>query len=320
MNGPILRTDIAATVNEAPFVDGLAIAEKVFPAFPVPVQRGQYLKITTGGGQLLKGEVKPRGASSEAALITAEYESDTFTAQRYAIKTRVDRLDNAYTTAFGLEQLTEAAQRVKRNHVIALEKRVAGEVFNESNFNATNGSTAYTEANIAAIDFVKDIQDAKDRLILKGYNGNDATIVIPRQILSLIARSPKLQSYRSVGQIPVDNWINFTNTAGLSALAQVLEVKDIIIGAIPQDTAAKGKSPNTSFIWDKGYVWIGQVQSGDFRNGGAGRILYWDEMGGLFTVKSYFQDAIDSTDVEVECFTTEKVIDGKSAELIITRA
>ena len=318
MQGPILRTDVAACVNEAPFVDSLAIGEKVMPAFPVVAQRGQYLKVQTGGGQLLRGDVMPRGSSSEAALITAEYTSDTYTCQRFSLKERVDRLDNAYTSAFGLEQLAEAAMRIKRNQIIAHEARVASAIFNPNTFNCVSGATAYTEALLSSIDFVKDINDAKDRLLLKGYNPQECTIVIPQQVLTRVARTPKLQSYRSLGQIPVENVINFTNTAGLSALAQVLEVKEILVGRIPRDTAAKGKSPNTSFVWSNNYIWIGNVASGDFRNGGAGRTLYWDEMGGLYTVKSYYIDKLDSTDVEVDAFLTEKVIDAKSAELIQT--
>ena len=318
MNGPILRTDVAACVNEAPFVDSLAIGEKVMPAFAVKAQRGQYLKVTTGGGQLLKGEVKPRGSSSEAALITAEYTSDTYTCQRYSLKERVDRLDNAYTVAFGLEQLAEAAMRIKRNQIIAHESRVAAAIMDPTVFNCVTAATAYTEANIATIDFIKDIQDAKDRLLLKGYNPQEASMIIPQQVLSRLARSTRLQQYRSLGQIPVDNFINFTNTAGLSALAQVLEVKDILVGRIPKDTAAKGKAPNTSFVWPNSYIWIGNIGSGDFRNGGAGRTLYWDELGGLYTVKSYYSDTLDSTDVEVDAFLTEKVVDAKSAEMIAT--
>ena len=83
------------------------------------------------------------------------------------------------------------------------------------------------------------------------------------------------------------------------------------------DSSKKGQAASGSFVWSSSKAWIGNVQSGDFVAGGAGRTLTWTgDASDLFVVETYRDEARRSGVVRVRQHTSEKVVDGTAGELL----
>ena len=323
MNGPILRSDINAYMQEAQFVDTLAISDEVFPAYASPIPLGQYLKSRTGAGQLLKTNVRIRTPAGASNRVVSDWESDTFDCARWSVEQLIDRKQAEYTTKFNFDQKVQAAKLLRRQHVIAHEQRVAAQVFNSSNFNLSTSTVAYTAG--AAINFPADLWQMKENLTKKGYDPAECTAIIPMQVFDRITQSQALQYYIR-GNRPTDSYINFTTPQGMDTFAATLGLKRVLIGKLSVDTSALTQATSNvnvnsslQFIWNNSYLWLGYLSGGDFSAGGAGRTIYWEQAGAEYQTWEYYVPDRDSDAVCVEMYSAEKTIDTQCGELLATQ-
>lgn len=313
----VIRHDINTFVQQAAGVEGLLIAPKIFGVYGSDTRAGIYPKIRIGKGNLLKTEdgdadFTVRGKDGTYNETTRATETDTFDCIDRGLEERIDDAFAREYERFFDAEVVVATNTLKQMRLLS-EVRAASVLFNSGNFNATNSTVVYSEANIATIDFGLDVEAAKDRLNGKGIVPN--TMVISKLLFNRLRRSVKLQTY-IFGNLPSGQQRVITPRD----IADVFEIENVLIGAVKKDTARKGKDPVLAPIWPMSNVWIGQTGSGDFASGGAVRNIIWTgDAPDLYVTETYRNETRRSDMVRVRQHTTEKVIDETSGELIATQ-
>lgn len=290
------------------------IAGQVMPTITVGSRAGRFPRIKRDKGELLKYGSTKRGPTGSYPEIARATVWDTFQCVERGAEERVDDvLAEEMATFYSAERMT--AKLLQRYLMLDYEKRVADTVFNASTFTATNSAVAYTEANLATIDFPRDLMDAVERMQQKAEMPN--TLVLSQQVWNRVRRSTKLQTFL-YGSIGGGTQYRMVKPMDIGA---AFGIPNTIIAAATYDTAKKGQTPSLSPIWGNTYVALLNVQTGDFVNGGVGRTLAWgaDSPGGLFTTESYRDDARRSDKMRVRTNSVEKVLDDGSCELITTQ-
>jgi len=313
------RPDINAYVIEAANVENLLVSPRIFGVYASPTREGAYPKITTQLGDLLKSpdgtapdDFTLRGKDGSYNEINRAHTTDSFVCVDRGLE---ERIDDAFardaSRFFDVEVIT--AQMILRQMRLAQEVRCSSVLYNPSNFNATNSAVAYTEANLATIDFPRDLLDAVDRLTGKGITPN--TMVMNIAVWNRLRRSTKLQTYL-YGNLPSGNQRMVTE----ADLGNAFGIQNVIVATVKRDTAAKKGTPSLSHIWNNNYVWLGNTASGDFAAGGAVRQIIWTgDAPDLFVTETYRNEARRGDMVRVRQHTTEKVIDQTAGELITTQ-
>ena len=312
-NAATLRADINTFVMEAASIEQLLIGGRVLPAYSAPNRTGQYPKIKIATGELLKRDSTERAPDGGYNEIVRTYETDTFDCIDRGLEERID--DNYrrdISRFFDAEVVT--AQMILRNILLGQEIRCAAAMFNETNFAATPATTAMTEANLATFDLPLEIHKSLDDLTGKGQLPN--TMILNRALFNRLRRSTKLQTYL-YGNLPSGNQriVTAQDLGGAFGL-------NVLIGEAKYDTAKKGASSATlTHIWSKAYIWIGNVQGGDFAAGGAGRTVVWNgDAPDLYVTETYRNEIRRSDMVRVRQNSVEKIIDQTAGYLITTNA
>lgn len=306
------RPEISEFLEEARDLEKQFIAEKVSPTHTMKNQAGTYPKIRIDKGELMKRDATKRGPTGTYNEISQKFEWDNYRCEDRGLKERIDdAVAKDMADFFDMEVLT--AKLVTRKMKLDQEIRVAEMIMNPSNFNATAAKVNYTKSLVATIDFPQDLTDAQARLEARAIVPN--TLIISRHLWNLIQRSALLQTYL----------FNNLNTAG-SRMITPQHVKDafgienLFIATANYDAANKAKTASLTPIWTEQYIWLGNVQGGDFQNGGATRTIVWgaDCPGGLYVTETWRDEDRRGDMVRVRMHTDEKVVDETSAELITT--
>lgn len=312
--GVIFRGDLTSVVEEARQADSLLIGLKVFPIYGTPLRQGRYPKWRLGKGKLLNKEATVRGPGGEYGEIKRAFEQDTYDCIDRGLEERVDDTNAADMARFFNAEAT-AARQVDLNFRLDHEVRIAAELMSSTNFTATNSATAYTEANLATMDFPADVLDVIARLDAKGGKAN--TIVLSNYVANRIKRSTRFQNFVR-GNLPAGQPVMMTTSQIAQAFSEY-GITQVLVGRGSYN-GGKGNTFSATSIWGNTYVWVGDVQSGDPKMGGAGRTFAWTGDGGALIAESYRDDKRRSQIVRVRQHTDEKVIDGVcGGELITTQ-
>lgn len=309
--GGTIRGDLRTHLLEAPDVRELLIADKVAPAFSVQTLSGQYPKFTTGTGKVNSIESKPRAPGAEYPQVNRRYDLATFTLQDYGLSEYVDLVQSMDTERFfDAEALT--AELLYRDLLLAHEKRVADVVFGSS-FAAVNSVVAYTEANLASANPVRDIQAGVSTLKARGYVPN--TIVLSQTVFDYITRTTLTQNF-------VKPYSAGASVVGLDSLSAALAGGlglpglQILIGSAGYNTS-KTSTASITNIWANTHMWIGSAKGGDPLAGGAMRTFAMD--GSDPEVKSWDEPKRESTGIRVRHIVEENVIDANAGYRVTTQ-
>lgn len=309
-----IRHDLNVFAEEASHADDYYIAQKLMPVYESDVKSGTYPKIRMAGGELLKAESTKRGPTGSYNEVGRKIETDTFDCVDRGLEERIDdSIVNDMSRYFDVEVLT--TKLLTRAVMLDYEIRVADLIMNSSTFTATNSSVAYSEANLATIDFTKDLFDAKERLTRKGVVPN--TVVMSDHIFNRLRRTLKLQTflYGTIGQGTAYRLVNAQD------VGNALGIPNVIIAAATKDTANKGQAATLTPVWGNAYIFIGYVAGGDFSAMGIGRTIVWvNDSPGMFVTESYRDEKRRGDMVRVRNHTAEKIIDATAGELITTQA
>lgn len=314
----ILRADLRGVVEEAFMQGSLYIGPKVMPPIGVPNSAGQYPKIDKNGGNLLRDETKRRGRGANYARLKRAWGADTYTTIEYGVEVPVDDSDEKDLSRFFSLEATET-RRTYEQVQLAHERRVAAAIFNETNFNKITSATAYTAANLATFDIGYDIDLAKAEIANRGENTQGLTVVMSYDMFLRARASTRLQN-RIRGTISTDSQL----VLSAQAMADALEVKEVIIGRAKYDTSKQGASAvSLSSIWSNSYIWVGNVNPASgpegLFSGGAGYTLFWEQDAALWQVESYRDESVRSNIIRVRQNTDEKVVLGTAGQLLITQ-
>lgn len=306
-----LRGDITTALIQASQADQGFIGTDVFPIYNSSVRAGQYLKLQLGNAELLNSDASKVAAGSAYPRSTRAFDNDNFTCVEYGLEEVVpDALAADVSRFFGLE--TETAKILLRNIQIGHEAEVASTLFDSGTFTATSALVSYTTANLATINFVADVANAKQRLLKKGVIAN--TVIMNQEVFDLVRRSPLTQN-QFFGVVPSDT----RRLLSEQEIAAAAGVEKVLVGKAAKNSAAKGQTFSGAFILPTTFVAVAQTAGGDFASGGVGRTIVWSEDASApFVAESYRDEGRRSNILRVRSNRVVKVIDSTAAELITT--
>jgi len=311
--GATLRSDIAALVNEAARADEMFIGLNVLPVWSVDERAGQWPKFRLGKGELLNNDATKRTPSGSYGRVTRVYESDTYTTEDIGLEELIDDTYRADVARFFNAEVT-AANQVRRQVQLYHEIAAATAVMNASTFTATAAAVAYTEANIATIDLVRDVSGCVSRLNDNGVIPN--TIVMSKNVFQRVRRSTLLLNYlRGIMGNSADRLASAQDIANVFASDGITQC---LVGKMPYNSAKKGQSYSATSVWGDTYIWVGLVLGGDPQAGGAGRTPVWNKEGGLFVAETYRDESRRSDVARVRGHFTAKIVDATAGQLITT--
>lgn len=313
-SGATLRGDLNTFVEQGANNDKFFIGLKIFPEFGVEKKSGQYPYLKLANGSLLNAGSTIRTAKGSYNEIDRSWDSDTYDCIDRGLEEAVDDTENEDQSRwFDSEVIT--AQLVLRAMMLDHETRVQAAIQNNTNFPGTNSVVAYTNANKATIDFPSDVLAAIERVNDNGELAN--TIVMSPNVLNRIKVSTLMQNFIR-GNRPSDSTTNINAQMIQQAFADN-GIEQVIVGRARYNSAKKGQAYSASRIWNDTYVWVGNVQGGDIKAGGAGRTLVWNKEGGTFVTESYRAEQRRSQIIRVRQNTTEKVVNANAGTNITTQ-
>ncbi len=306
--GAVLRGDIQQAVIQAGGADSGLIGGLVMPPLSVAAKAGQYLKMESATGHLMRvdSDAAKRSQDGSYNRISRAFTSDTYLCEDRGLEELIDDSQQADLSRY-LDTEATIAKLLLRNIKLAHESRVAGAIYNTSNFNNTTVGTVWSNS---AADPVSDILAGLERLAKKGVQAN--TLVVNLEVYNLLRKNAKMQSYifGSVGTGDLRN-------IDAALIAANLGLEKVLVASAASDSSKKGQAFSGGFIWGSNRAWVGNVQGGDFVGGGAGRTLTWTaDSSDLFTVETYRDEARRSGVIRVRQHTAEKVVDSTAGELL----
>ena len=317
LGGAVLRADLRGVVEEAFLQSELFIGPKACPPIPVQTEGGQYPVIQKNGAGLLRNEAKPVAAGADYPRIARAYTTDTYTTEEYGIEAVVpDKNARTIGRFFDLEarETVWAYRQVQIGHEI----RVANLLQAPTTFSTTTANITYTSTNLATFDIGLDVDSCKAQIQGRGENVDNLTLVMSYNNFLRIRASTKLQN-RIRGTISTDAFL----TLGTQAMADALQVKQVLIGRATYDGSAQGSAASSlSNIWGDSLMWLGTVvePSGpeQYFNGSIAFTIFWEQDADIFQVESYRQERLRSTIVRARQNTSEKVVLAPGAQLLGT--
>lgn len=307
----VIRHDLNTFVEEAAQADQYYIGSKVLPILPSPVKSGIFPKISMSPGELLKSDSTKRGPSGTYNEVDRKISTDTFDCIDRGLEERIDDVFVRDMSRFlDVEVLT--SKLITRMMMLDYEIRCANRLFDATTFTTTNSGVEYSESNLATIDFAADLMAAKERLTRKAVIPNVA--IMNDSMFNRIRRSAKLQTFL-YGNIGAGTGYRLVNAQDIGA---AFNVPMVYVAAATFDASKKGATnPALTQVWNSDYVWLGNVQGGDFSAMGAGRTIVWTaDSPSLFQTETYRSEPRRGDMVRVRHHTDEKVVDATAAELI----
>lgn len=313
-SGATLRGDLNTFVEQGAGNDKFFIGLKVFPDFGVEKKSGQYPYLKLANGSLLNAGSSVRAPKGSYNEIDRSWDSDTYDTIDRGLEEAIDDVENEDQSRwFDSEVIT--SQLVLRAMMLDHETRVQAAVQNTGNFAATNSVVAYTLALKATMDFPTDVLAAIERVNDNGEIAN--SIVMSPNVLNRIKISTLMQNFIR-GNRPSDSTTNITAAMIQQAFADN-GIENVLVGRARYNSAKKGQAYSAARIWNDTYVWVGNIQGGDIKAGGAGRTLVWNKEGGTFVTESYRDDKRRSNMIRVRQNTAEKVVNANAGTLITTQ-
>ncbi len=309
----VSRPEINVFLEEARDLEKLFIAEKVAPVHTVNARAGRYPRIRIEKGELMKHQVTKRGPDGTYNEVARKLEWDTYDCEDRGLEERIDDANATEMKSF-FDMETTTGKLITRNMKIDHEVEVANMIFDTNTFTSTNSAVAYTEGNIDTIDVARDINDAIDRLTDVAVVPN--TLIMNQTVWNRIRRSKKLQTYFFGPVADVGNRLVTPQN-----ISDVFNIPNVLVARASYDSAKKGATKSISKIWNNNYMWLGDVQGGDFQNGGAARTLVWgaDAPGGLYTTETWREEKRRSDMMRVRSHQDYKVVNELCGQLIATQ-
>jgi hypothetical protein len=315
----IRRGELNAFIEQASGVDKLFIGQQVMPVLGVKKRAAEYPILRKAKGQLLTRDNTKRNSSGTYNEITRKHEWDNYTCEDRGLEEKVDDTKaDEMSDFFDLEVVT--TKLVGRACRMDFENNVVATLFNEETFLKEDAAVNYTLANIATVDPAQDFLNAIAAGVARGQMMN--TMIMSLKMWNYIRRSKLLQAYiygSNNDSVKVIKKADVERIFGEESGGTM----NLMIGAAVQSTSNRGKDTiTTASIWPTSHIWLGNVQSGDFSNGGVGRTLSWeaDTPNGLFLTETYRDDTRRGDMVRVRSNSIEKVIDEDAGQLIKTNA
>jgi hypothetical protein len=288
------------------------VASSLLPVYGSEREVGRYPRFRIGKGELLKKESQKRGATGTYNESEEQFEWDSYQTQEYGHEKRVDDVVRKQMRDFFDSDMVTAKFCMSKL-MLDYEVEAAAAIMDPAVFTATAAKVNYTENLLDTIDFPFDLNATIEALTLNGEEPN--TIVMSLSVYNRLKRSKLLQTYLYGHLNTTQGGSNITP----NLVAEAFGIPNIVIAKKSYDRGIKGKTDVVP-VWGNTHIWVGEVQGGDFMNGGAGRTIIWDadSEGGLFTTDQYRDEARRGDKIRVRSNRVIKIVNPNSGRLITT--
>ena len=306
------RQDISTLLMEAVHQDKHFVASSLLPVYGSEREVGRYPRFRINKGELLKKESQKRGATGTYNESEEQFEWDSYQTQEYGHEKRVDDVVRKQMRDFFDSDMV-TAKFCMNKLMLDYEVETATAIMDPLVFAPATAKVSYIEANLDTIDFPFDLNATIEALTLNGEEPN--TIVMSLPLYNRLKRSRLLQTYLYGHLNSTQGGSNITT----GIIAEAFGIPNIVIAKKSYDKAIKGKQDVVP-VWGNSHIWVGEVQGGDFMNGGAGRTIIWDadSEGGLFTTDQYRDEARRGDKIRVRSNRVIKIVNPNSGRLIAT--
>lgn len=326
------RSDISTCLMEAVGQEKLFIAQELMPIYDSEREIGRYPRFRKQAAELLRSgrdatsstvfnSTTKRNSTGTYREVDRQFEWDSYQTEERGLTARVDDKVARQMQSFFDAEMVEA-KLLMNELMIDYEMEVAAKLNTTSITDTAEGliqtapAVDYTEANIASIDFPRDMNACIERLTLLGTPPEQLTMVLSLAVYNRLRRTQKLQTYLYGSLNTTQGGSNITE----QMIAQAFGLKGVFIAKKSVDYAVKGLAPNLAAIWGNTNVLVGQLGAGDFMAGGLGRTITWsaDSPGGLWTSESFRDEPRRSVILRVRSNRVLKMIDPTAGQLIQT--
>lgn len=287
---------------------GLAL----MPPRPMTLPTGHVPKITIAKGDLLRATTRNRAPGTNFTRWQSAIDDYSITLVQTPEEVQLpDEQTLLYEDYFAFEQVyaMEASNRLRRGHEID----VAAEIFDTNNFDSANSAVAYTAANKATMTPVEDLLAAIRRVKGRGEKAN--TVHIPGPVWDRVRLSTEMVQFVA-GQVNPGAKVT---TNSLQAALAPHGITQVLIGDgyVNQSEALTANQINQ--IWANTYVFVGNCQTGELKNGGVGRTFFWEKEGPLFNISSYRDEPKKSNVIRAQKTTLCGITNTRAGTLIATQ-
>lgn len=315
-----LREDLQAAVVQGRGVNALNIGSKLLPRYGVNRRNGHLLTMGIAGMEMLRIMDKVVEPGSNVDRIQLSFDGQTYTVVVRKEEAGVpDEEELEYGDYVPLE--AAAAQVLTDKLDLTHEYLTAAAIFNTTTFGAaTNSAVAYTEANIATISLIRDIQDAIQRVRDNGEQPD--TVVIPDKVFQRCRRATLVQNFVA-GQLAAGKEVT---SSSLQAAFADEGIKQVLIGSSMYNNAASKATPSVSKIWANTYIWVGRCGAGSATVSeggvemidGVGATLFWDGFGAR-EIETYRDEPKASNIVRAKTSEVPTVLNSRGGTLLATQ-
>lgn len=313
----VYRPDIQAFLMQAEDVEEAFIAQDLFPLHNVSKRTGQYPRITIAEGGLMRKDESTRNATGTYNEITRRHNWDNYKLTDRGLKVRIDDDKADEMDDFFDLEVTES-RLLKRSLLYGHESRAAAALMDPAIFPNEAAAVAYTEANLATIDFARDMMLAIKRLKNRGAMPNK--IVMSDTLWNLIRRSKLLNDYMFGATNNIKRLIKASDI-GTAFSEEAGGPITLCVASASEDTSNRAKTTAVfSPIWGNAHIWLGKVKGGDLQAGGATRCLSWTKAvkSGLFETESWRDEERRGDMIRIRSYSDFKILDETAGQIITT--
>jgi hypothetical protein len=292
------------------------IASQVLPVVDVASQAGNFGKIPLE--ELLQQRDTLRAPGSGYSRGKFTFLPATYVALENGTEEVVDdREAKMYAEYFDAEQVStmRAFSFVLRN----AEQRVADLLFNATTWAGpaltTSVGNEWDKNHVTDATPIADVEAA----VQKVYDGSGLwpnALIINRKVFRALRNIDEI-----VERINSEGAGNASKPSDITAamLAQVFDLKYVIVAGSSKNTANEGQAATPGQIWSDEYAMVAKIaESNDMKEPCLGRTFHWAEDGSSIggTVESYREEAVRGEVIRVRHDTAELVLYKEAAHLL----
>jgi len=305
------RLDLGEAMYEYLATQDMYIGIKAAVVSPIDRAAGTFSKLTRESF-LRRRDVK-RAAGGGYNRDTADYEDQSYACYEYGLEGMVDDSDRKrYQNDFNADM--DTTQTVLHALLREQEIRWATALFNTSTW---TGATLYTDHSgsnpwtTTSTDVVAQINAAKEK-VLALTAIEPRTLILNRYVLDLLANNDDMVAR-----------VMYTARAGhsavASALADLLDLDQILVGRATYNSADEGSTFSSSKVWADNYAMLAVTAPDgvNLKMPCVARTMLWTEdSGSNVVVEQYREESRRSDAFRVRQNVDELVIDASYAHLL----
>lgn len=252
------------------------IADRVFPRVPVAKESFKYLRHNIADGITIPATLVSRRGRPPEVEFSATEESTSVNSFGLEFSVPYDDIENAKDPNVNYDPLARSTEFTADLLALDREQRVANTVFNPAVYAAANVTTLAGAGQWSdpTSDPVRAILSAMDAMLIRPN-----IAVMGRAVATQLQMHPKVVAavYAGAGNAAIGGIV------GLPALANLLGLKEVIVGEAYVNSAKPGQTVSRARLWGKSVAFL-------YRNDQA-----MPQMGVTFGITAQWQTRFSST-------------------------